>query len=321
MAGMAGSKSRSGKIVHWAADHTAWDLVKEEGSTLLRPLLGSGVITGGMSYGLNHLGVVGPWLIVVTLVIFGVVILIWDVVQKRKTYHPGTPATSPSPKEYSNPPFHPGQAGRRIEAAVFGSPRYEPTNVAARIEALRKGERLPVNHFELGIADPDKGNDEKFLTVTLSETLRQGDELVAIHEWLSANSASAKNAPLLMVTHEYDGGYESLVFTHDKPNTEVRNITFEWLSSTKLQPISVIDQLRPVQAGNFERCRVHGFDMVTASACPLKDLIKPENRTEDSVTVKYDDDKRNRFQRKFVLTRRGNLVEWKPEGPPTLRDS
>jgi len=89
---MTEQKSKSSQLTHWAAHHAAWEFtgagvvhfIKEEIKAYLRPFLGGSVITGGIAYGLNHLGVIGPWLIVTTLVTFGIVLFAWDLIAKSR---------------------------------------------------------------------------------------------------------------------------------------------------------------------------------------------------------------------------------------------
>lgn len=83
-------KSKSSQLTHWAAHHTAWEFtgasvahfIREEIKAYLRPFLGGSVITGGITYGVNHLGVAGPWLIAATLLTFGIVMLGWDILAR-----------------------------------------------------------------------------------------------------------------------------------------------------------------------------------------------------------------------------------------------
>lgn len=86
--------------------------------------------------------------------------------------------------------FHPrlDELGRRIEAAGYGAEGKIPSDVTAKIESLKEGEEIPVNHDELcGGVDPARGRD-KFLTVTLSDTLRQGDIYRSPRKWLNGGT-------------------------------------------------------------------------------------------------------------------------------------
>lgn len=83
-------------------------------------------------------------------------------------------SSSPSPL------FHPGvlNMGMRLESALYGSGRKPPSPVTDKIAfAAATGiAEIPVNHYELcGGQDPDPGED-KFLTVVISTTIRQGDK-------------------------------------------------------------------------------------------------------------------------------------------------
>jgi len=92
-------------------------------------------------------------------------------------------------KEYWNPPAYVGlvNLGRRIEAAVFAGPTGK-ADVKPVIEVLRDGEEIAVNQYELcGGQDPSYGR-EKFLTVTYSETLREGSVYVSPSRWLRETS-------------------------------------------------------------------------------------------------------------------------------------
>jgi hypothetical protein len=108
----------------------------------------------------------------------------------RKSAKAEVEASAPSQDHpVLNVPFHPhlNALGRRIESAVYGAEGRMPANVTARVESLARGQEIeiPVNHYELceRQVDPARGRD-KFLTVTLSETLRQGDIYPSPRNWL-----------------------------------------------------------------------------------------------------------------------------------------
>lgn len=100
---MEEQKSKSSKFTEWAVLHATWDLTganllerfKEECGKHLRGYLGSGVIAGGISYALHHIGVVGPWLIVAALVSFGLVLFVWDLIKAGETRKSVTGALVP----------------------------------------------------------------------------------------------------------------------------------------------------------------------------------------------------------------------------------
>jgi hypothetical protein len=98
----------------------------------------------------------------------------------------------------SDPLFHPyvDRVGRHIQSAAWGSAKKPSSVVTVQIEKhFRDGLLgIPVNNDELGVKlqdDPDRGNDNKFLTVTYTETLKQGQVLELPFKWLGTQRFDA----------------------------------------------------------------------------------------------------------------------------------
>jgi hypothetical protein len=125
------------------------------------------------------------------------------------------------------------------------------------------------------------------------------------------------NLPRLDITHEHDDkGVERLKFSADKDLT-VDSIGP--LVSAKSQVVSVEGALGFLRGGTFERRRVLAHDIVTGNVTSLKSLVRSENHTSDSVTVYYSGGGQ-RLRRTFKVSRFGDSIDWKPDGPPKLYD-
>ncbi|MGA2185256.1 MAG: hypothetical protein ABSH47_19730 [Bryobacteraceae bacterium] len=93
-------------------------------------------------------------------------------------------------KEYWNAPFYPDRntVGRKLESAIFGGPDGNHVDVKPVIEALRAGELVAVNQYELCHGQDPYYGREKFLTVTLSETVAEGAVFMSPAKWLTGTS-------------------------------------------------------------------------------------------------------------------------------------
>jgi hypothetical protein len=85
---------------------------------------------------------------------------------------------------------YPDRKGRHLDAAMWGSAKKKPLDVTERvIEHFRQGrDHVPVNNDNLCPGqDPDEGEDDKYLTITFTETLKQRDKLSLPFQWLGVN--------------------------------------------------------------------------------------------------------------------------------------
>ena len=92
--------------------------------------------------------------------------------------------------------FHPRleSVGRLIATAFYGSARKPPTDVTKKVRSLAEigEEDIVVNHYKLCDGhDPDEGEGNKFLTVTFSDTVRQGGRLNLPMDWLTEESSKS----------------------------------------------------------------------------------------------------------------------------------
>jgi hypothetical protein len=164
-------------------------------------------------------GVSWWWAIAICLLTFGVVWFGWHYFRWKHLLarvDQGGKAASPLTEEQAPEhgfAFHPNlnAIGRCIEGALYGSARKTPNDVTKTVRELAaSGAReIPVNHHKLcqGEHDPDEGED-KFLTVTLSDTVRQGGKLRLPLEWLSDTQPSEQTsdqAPALEIVSVCDG--------------------------------------------------------------------------------------------------------------------
>jgi hypothetical protein len=230
-------------------------------------------------------------------------------------------------------PFHPSLSslGRHIESAVYGSVRKAPDDVTRKIRSLAAmgTNDIPVNHFEIcdNNHDPDPGED-KFLTVSLSDTVRQGGRLELPIEWLRGGASipenvEIKDAPRVRVDHiKADitkARIEQLVIKNDSKSPAIIRRIGALISREKYQTefsfnmspsvLPAVDNDKPIE------CTLYGMIDPDGQAASLGDLLNGGNPLSmDSVVIDYDDDNENEFSRQFVLTRNGDgTVAWTPD--------
>jgi hypothetical protein len=93
--------------------------------------------------------------------------------------------TAKTQTEYRNPLSYIGAeyVGRKIESAVYAGPTGS-ADVTEKIKALHDDEEQHVNHYELCAGQDPSYGKEKFLTVTYSETLKEGAMYLSQNRWL-----------------------------------------------------------------------------------------------------------------------------------------
>ena len=150
-------------------------------------------------------GIAWPLLLLLGYFLFYVVIAPWKLHEKDARRI----------KELEERPadalFHPydDMRGRRIQSVVWGSAQANcRVNVAELIKSrFDNGDtKIPVNNGELLVPrqeDPDPGNEHKFLTITFTETRKQGEFLELPFSWLGVGALKC-NIPTQIVVEFND---------------------------------------------------------------------------------------------------------------------
>jgi hypothetical protein len=118
-------------------------------------------------------------------------IAFWDrrSAKPKEDLKPLHPLQTTEQRFDNDPIFHPSleKLGRRIEAAVLGGKDGEGRKIVTTklLSLVNQGKtEIPANQYELCDGkDPAEGK-QKFLTVTLTDTVRQEDTWKVPHQWL-----------------------------------------------------------------------------------------------------------------------------------------
>lgn len=167
-----------------------------------------------------------------------------------------------------------------------------------------------MNHFELcGGEDPSWG--DKFLTITYSETLRQGDVLLSPRKWLrGTGNINTETAPRMLIDYVSDGIKNFLTLKND----HVSATLYRW----NLRPIKCVFTKNFYSAyGNPAIQGKHEIvqEFIFEDNIPLVDYLRQKTPTNSDVTAEmyFENEKGAGFIQPFTLvTYPDGSLKWQP---------
>jgi hypothetical protein len=260
------------------------------------------------------------------MVLYGIVVILVAQISASK-HRPEERAPKPEIESAARAvpyPFHPSleSVGRRIEGALYGSSRKSPDDVTHKVLSLAAAgvDDIPVNHYKLCDGhDPDEGEDNKFLTVTMSETVRQHGHLYLPLVWLRMAEDipkvnAPKEAPRVLIEYASSGVGNQLTFFNDGGETAY-HFSFAPLKIEHERSISLHYSIPALPSKNKTTVEVD-FE---SEGMPLYDFMINKVPDVAKVTTElfYEDQHGRRFSREYTLEasrNRPGVLIWNP-GP------